>query len=360
MDSASNCAATARDPHNQAIFSVQKPTNLYDTDSDDISAAKSVFNTIMDICGIEPGPKCDPSKSRMRMILALTDGDTDGDSIALTVICLLAKHCKPLVDAGMVGRILPPAYAIPVKKGSRKNRIFVHTQREFFDFIMKKFIKEIKIQFHGRELSKNELYELLSRNFVYDIKLNKVARRYCCDPLMIERIAWNYHGHYKDQKKSYWMKVMKPYSDIRILLENGMLILDGNIPGYDYMNLAFDEHFDKYIHRFKEYQVSNKDIYGYSINGVDGKSLYDVMTAMRKFIPDDVERFKGLGELDPAELKEHCMDPKTRTVIIMKFSDNPEWDIDRINVIMSTKQKYREARSELIRSMRADDLDIDT
>lgn len=360
MDSASNCAATARDPHNQAIYSVKRPTNIFDSDIESVNLMKTVFNDILDICGISAGKKCDPEASTMRQILMLTDGDTDGDSIAISVMCLLAKHCRPLVEAGMVGRILPPAYAIPVKKGQKKERIFVHTQREFFDYIMKKFVKDVKISFHGRELSKNELYELLSLNFVYDSKLDKLARRYCCDPRMIERIAWNYHGDSKDQKKSYWMKVMKEYSDIRVLVEHGMLILDGDVPGYDYMNLAFDEHFDRHIHRFKEYQANNRDIYGYNINGADGKSLYDVMSAMRKFIPDGVERFKGLGELDPSELKVHCMDPKTRTAVIMKFSDDPDKDIEKISVIMSTRQKYREARAALIRGMRADDLDIDT
>lgn len=360
-DSAANCATTARDPHNQAIYSVRKPANIFDENSDDVKTITTTFNDVMDICGIEPGKKCDPDKSIMRRILMLTDGDIDGDSIAISVICLLAKHCRPLIDAGMIGRILPPAYSIPVrgaKKGSN-DRVYVHTQREFFNTIMKRFIKDVKVKHGGKELSKAELYELLSMNFVYDTKLDKLADRYCCDPRIMEYIAWKYHGHAKDQKKSYWLTAMKRYPEIRVLMEHSTIILDGDVPGHDYMNLAFDEYFDRFINRFKEHQSQNDSIEGYEISGEKDKTLYDVMRAMRKYIPSGVERYKGLGELTPAQLRELCMDRDKRTVIIMRFKDF-EKDMEKINIIMSTKKEYVQSRVKLLMSIRADDLDIDT
>ena len=355
-DSASNCASTARDPHNQAIYTVKKPANVFDLDSESVNRVKTVFNDVLDICGIEAGKKCDPDKCAMKYILALTDGDIDGDSIAIAVICLLAKHCKPLVDAGMVGRILPPAYAIPGKNGKRT---YVHTQREFFDLIMKKFVKEVSVKHNGKELSKKDLYDLLAQNFVYDTKLVKLANRYCCDPKFMEYIAWKYHGDETTQKKSYWMTALKKYEDIHIYLEHSMIIIDGDLKGYDHINLAFDEYFNKHVNRFKAHQSVNRDIYGYEINGEKDKSLYDVMQAMRKYIPNGVQRFKGLGELEPQELHDLCMDPEKRTVVIMKFKDYDK-DMEKINVIMSTKQQYVEARNKLLRGMVMDDVDLDT
>lgn len=355
-DSASNCASTARDPHNQAIYTVKKPANVFDLDSESVNRVKTVFNDVLDICGIEAGKKCDPDKCTMKYILALTDGDIDGDSIAIAVICLLAKHCRPLVDAGMIGRILPPAYAIPGKNGKRT---YVHTQREFFDLIMKKFVKEVSVKHNGKELSKKDLYDLLAQNFVYDTKLVKLANRYCCDPKFMEYIAWKYHGDETTQKKSYWMAALKKYEDIHIYLEHSMIIIDGDLKGYDHINLAFDEYFNKHVNRFKAHQSVNRDIYGYEINGEKDKSLYDVMQAMRKYIPNGVQRFKGLGELEPQELHDLCMDPEKRTVVIMKFKDYDK-DMEKINVIMSTKQQYVEARNKLLRGMVMDDVDLDT
>lgn len=356
-DSAQNCASTARDPHNQALYCVKKPANIYDDDSESVAKTVTVFNEILDICGLEPGKKCDPEKSTMKRILMLTDGDVDGDSIAISVMCLLAKHCKPLIDAGMVGRILPPAYAIPTGKNGK--RVFVHTQREFFNTIMKKFVKEVTVAYKGKELSKQELYDLLSKNFVYDTKLQKLADRYCCDPKFMEYIAWKYHGDETTQKKSYWMNALKPFEDIHIYMEHSMIIIDGDLKGYDHINLSFDEYFNRHVNRFKKHQSANNDIYSFSINGEKDKSLYDVMKAMRKYIPNDVQRFKGLGELEPWEMKEFCMDRDHRNVVIMKFKDYDS-DMEKLNVIMSTKQAYVDARSRILRGISMSDLDLDT
>lgn len=355
-DSASDNAATARDANNQAIYGIARPANLLDMDSEQVEKIKGTFNNVLDICGIQPGKKCDPEKSTMRYILIMTDGDVDGDSICNSVVCLLAKHCKPMIDAGMVGRILPPAYSIPAGKGKK---VYVRSQREFFDKVLKKFLDDTEVTYKGRKLSKKELRLLVEKNFDYDTELDHLAERNCCSSKLMEYIAWHYHGHNKDQKKSYWMTKLKPFSGISVLIENGMIILDGEPKGQDYINIAFDEYFDRHVYRFKKYQQNNVSIDGYTIDGKPDKTLYDVMHLMRTYIPKGVERFKGLGELDKDEMKTLCMDPKTRTVVIFKFKDF-ENDLEKINVIMSTKKMYAQARQQLILQTRLSDLDLDT
>lgn len=355
-DSAADNAATARDPYNQAIYGIKRPKNIFDTPTEQVAKIKSTFNDVLDICGIEPGKKCEPEKSTMARILMLTDGDVDGDDIAISTVGLLAKHCKPLIDAGMVGRILPPAYSIPVGNGKS---VYVRSQREFFDKITKQFIKNETVSYKGKEMTKKELREFIAKNFEYDTRLEKLANRYCVDAKVMEYIAWYYHGTPTDQKKSYWMKVLKRYPGVQILIEGGILVFDGDIKGADYINIPLDEHFHKHVMRFKEYQKVNSSIDGYEISGKKDLTLYDVMHAIRKNIPKGVKRFKGLGELEPHEMRELCMDKKSRTVVIFKFSDF-EKDMDKMNIIMSTKAEYAASRKDIMFSLRSDDLDIDT
>lgn len=356
-DSAADNATTARDPYNQAIYGIRRPTNIFDMETYRVDKIKTTFNDILDICGIEAGKKCDPSKSAMNRILMLTDGDVDGDDIAISTVSLLAKHCRPLIDAGMVGRVLPPAYSIPVGNGKK---VYVRSQKEFFDRILKEFIKKESISYKGKEMSKKDLRAFLEKNFEYDTRLEKLARRQCCDPKLMEYIAWYYHGHQKDQKKSYWMQKLKPYEGLKILIERGELVIDGEVPGFDYMNMGFDEYFDRHVHRFKEYQKMNEDIFNFEINGEKGKTLYDVMHLMRTYIPKGVERFKGLGELSTEEMTNLCMDKDKRTVVIFKFGKNEDVEMDKISIIMSTKAEYAKARSDILLNMRADDVLLDT
>lgn len=356
MDSATDNAVAARDSHNQAVYGIKRPKNIYDMDSENVSRIKSTFNDVLDIMGIEPGKKCDPTKSTMNRVLTLTDGDVDGDDISNSVWCLFAKHCRPLIDAGMVGRILPPAYAIPLGGGKIE---YVRSRREFFDKITKKAVKDITVEIKGTKLSKSEFRELIERNFDYDTRLESLANWCCVNPKIAEYIAWHYHGKPEDQKKSYWMQKMKKYPGLQILIEHDEIIIDGDIKGMDYINIALDEEFHKKVMKFKEYQKVNSEVYGYTINGEPDMSLYDVMHSVRKYVPAGVQRFKGLGELSPSEMKKLCLDKKTRTVVICKFDDF-EKDMRKIDVIMSTKKECAESRKEITFGRSIDPLDLDT
>jgi len=357
-NSAASAAATARDPNNQAIYMVKKPKNVYDVDIDDVARTTlGVFNNLCDICNIEPGKKCDPSKSTMQRILMLTDGDVDGDNIAVSVVALFAKHCKPMIDAGMIGRILPPAYSFTTKKGKTR---FVRSKREFFDIIMNRFVSEVTVSLNGKKMTNKQLYAFLDHNFEYDTDLEALSDWFCCEPKAMEYIIWKYHGDYKEQKKSYWMTAMKRYSDIRVLLENGSVVLDGELPGGSFINIAFDENFDRRIREFKVKQSANSEITGYKIGDSDDKkTLYDVMHMFRGYMPSGVKRYKGLGELDTAEMQELCMNRDKRTVIIFKFKDF-ESDMDKIDIIMSTKAEAAEARADIVTSIRLANRDLDT
>ena len=182
MDSAADVANTARDPENQAIYPIQKPKNIFDADSDVESAIVGVFNNIMAICNLQPGKHCDPSTSEMSRILFMTDGDVDGDRIAVSAIALLAKHCRPIIDAGMVGRIVPPAYSF--KDGKKK--VFVRDQRDFYRTVAKDFVKKFTLELKGKKYSNEEFSEFISNNFEYNTRLGLLADRYTCDPKMME------------------------------------------------------------------------------------------------------------------------------------------------------------------------------
>ena len=211
----------------------------------------------------------------------------------------------------------------------------------------------------GKEFGKDKLYRFLEQNFDYDTAVEMLSNRYCSDPKLMEYIAWKYHGTRKDQKKLYWSKALKPYSDIRVLVEDGYIVIDGDLPGVGYINFAIDDMFDRYVKKLKAVQSKNDDINGYSINGKDGKTLYDVMHLFRSYIPKGVERFKGLGELEAHELKKLCMDPETRTVIIFKFKDFAK-DMDKISMIMSSRDHYDEARAKYVGQFSIDASDLDT
>lgn len=358
MRSAAGLVANARDPYNQAIYPIKKTKNTFDSDSETLSRAVTTFNDVCDIANITPGKKCDPDKCIMD-IVGLTDADVDGDGIWIEFMCLMYRHCKPIVDAGRVKRILPPSYTFPLPGKEHKVQ-FLKSKREFFDLVMKRFIKENIIGINGKEFSKKDLYEFLERNFDYDTKLEQLANRYCCDPVVMEYIAWKYHGDTKNQTVAYWAKAMKRYDQVKVMKEDGYVIIDGDITVDENINVMLDEHFDKHVKRFKVIQAENSSIDAFMINGKKGKTLYEVMHLFRTYVPDGVKRFKGLGELQPKDLKKLCIDPETRTVVTFKGGSNYETTMRKISIIMSSKQEFADARQKLLSMWAIDNLDLDT
>lgn len=352
-DSAADVANTARDPENQAIYPIQKPKNIFDADSNMDSAIVGVFNNIMAICNLKPGKHCDPSKSEMARILCLTDGDVDGDRIAVSAIALLAKHCRPIIDAGMVGRIVPPAYSY--KDG--KKRVFVRDQRDFYKTVSKDFVKKFTLELKGHKYTPKEFSEFIEENFEYNTRLGMLADRYTCDPKMMEYLASKYYGKITDQKQSYWIKAMKQYPDIKVVKEEGYLLIDGTI-GMEPYHIAIDDYFDKHVKKFKPIQDKNKVIYGYKLNGEEC-SVYEIMKKFQEHMPSGIKRYKGLGELDPDEMRKLCMDREHRSVVIFKFKDFED-DMYKLDVVMSSHAAFRKARKEVMREIKLDILDLDT
>ena len=367
-DSAAGVVMGVRDPYNQGVFSVKKPANVYDMDLDTVRGMATAFNQIMDIFGLVPGPNCDISKSQVDRLCIMSDQDTDGIKIGITIAALIAKHCPNMIRAGMVCRILPPAYQIYGAKNTKKKPVFVHTQREFFDYVGKEFIKNTKVSYKKKELSKKELEDLTAMNFEknYSAKLKNLAQRYNCDPKLMERIAWYYHGDMDSQKQSDWSKVLKPYKDIKASKEGDHIIISGTMDsdtksngGYNFIHVPLDAYFHKRVMKFKNIQNCNKDIYNFSINGEDGKSIGDIMALFETYIPDDVVRFKGLGELDGNDMWDLCLDPKKREVYVFKFEDF-EKDMNKISVIMSSRKEFVEERAKIMMNRTLEDLDLDT
>jgi len=71
----------------------------------------------------------------------------------------------------------------------------------------------------------------------------------------------------------------------------------------------------------------------------------------------EISRFKGLGEMNAAQLKETTMDPAKRTLLRVEIADDKSAVSDAVNALMGSKP---EARFRFIqeRAAFAKDLDI--
>ena len=357
-DSALGSISQARDINNHAILPMGRPTNFIDKKYGDLVGLKSSFHDMMNVVGIELGKKIKRDDLNFDKIIFALDGDIDGDGMSAANLALMRKFTPELFEWNMVYRLVPPLYKFNDKKGEV---IYLTSQKEFNRYIAETYMEKNSIQLGKIKFKKKDIGRLLEDNFSYAKELDKLAKKIVGTPKFIERLLWFYNPLIEYGKKDidFFKKVLVDYPYVDIVYKKGTINFEGT-DGDDLIHITVNKFFKKSIMKFKDIQSPNITVFGFTLNGKP-VSLYDVIRSLEDSMPKDIDRIKGLGELDPVEFKHQCMNHKNRTLLKMELGNNPEKELDRIYVHYSQKAQYKELRNQIMRSIVVDeDRDLDT
>ena len=84
----------------------------------------------------------------------------------------------------------------------------------------------------------------------------------------------------------------------------------------------------------------------------------ELMGTLFKGKKPDIGRFKGLGEMMPAQLKETTMDPKTRTLARVTLPRDEEGVVELVETLMGRKAELRYRFIQENAEFATDDLDV--
>lgn len=264
-------------------------------------------------CGI--GKDFDIKKLWYNKIIIMTDADVDGGNITSLICAFFFIHLRPLVEAGFLYKAITPLYRIKNKKE------FVIDKKELIKIYEEEISKRfIVCHLDHSVLSDEELVEFLFNNREYLEDLDREAKHSVIHPNILEFLMI-----YQDDPK-FEKKFAKRFPELQIDDDN---IMHGIYSG-KFQNLIMDKIFQKRLDKLKNrYLPLNKELF-YIINEKlsDGRieergtmSIAEFLRLTQKLMPEIIMRYKGLGELQPAQLRNTTMDPNNRTLIQLTVDD---------------------------------------
>ena len=371
-DSAGGSAKQGRERRYQAILPLKGKILNVEKARFDKMLSNEEIRTMIAALGTSIGDKdYDINALRYHKVIIMTDADVDGAHIRTLLLTFFFRHMQDLIDKGFLYVAQPPLYRVVDNKKER----YLKDEDEFHDYILQRIAENDKLVFeNGENLSGKGLKKLLSSLYKFYVSLGKLSKR-GYSSRFIEFLVLN---GFVDKKLFKNQEFIDLFSNK--LKENGFNIdsvhFDESIGYYEFLvtetrnggqsclvdwNFLSSPEFKQLmdisekLHKFKERKgyILTENGENRQLDNLE-QLLDDLIENAKKGLT--IQRYKGLGEMNPDQLWMTTMDPKKRNLLKVRIEDIIEAD-DIFTVLMGDKV---EPRREFIQNnaLEVTDLDI--
>ncbi len=350
-DSAGGSAKQARDRRYQAILPLRgKIINVEKARIDKVLANDEIKAIVSALgCGI--GDDLDLKRLRYHKIILMTDADVDGSHIRTLLLTFFYRFMPKLIEEGYVYIAEPPLYR--VKKGRKE--LYLKDDREFEHFLFGEIKERGSLtDAKGKEYRGEELVRLLIRIKDYEdsyralvkakgeevvnfLLTHRVREEDLRSPARVKEIVDLLSEELPDYRVDTHYNEFEGAYDI-ILYDDKLgtkTVIDANfLSSLSYREVLEGVH----LHLPVVLRYDSKKEEVSTIDGIYERFMDLARSGM------EVQRYKGLGEMNPEQLWETTMNPKTRRLKKVKIEDAAE--ADRIFTILMGEQV--EPRREFI------------
>jgi len=274
----------------------------------------------------------DAGKLRYHKVILMTDADVDGSHIRTLLLTFFFRHMKELIDRGHIFIAQPPLYR--VKRG--KSERYIRDERDFARELMKRATEDHVVKAkEGVMLQGAGLTSFLLNIQEYNATLSKLGRR-LKDAALVEVLAergLDKKTEFEDKKALE--KLLKEIDKAKLKLEgqvtfdeeHSLYEIQCGPPGNQKINwaLASTPDYKRLRALAKQIEEYNKPPFTITRNG--DKATKEKATDVLGYVMEDakkdftITRFKGLGEMNPAQLWETTMNAESRTLLQVKLED---------------------------------------
>ncbi len=344
-DSAGGSAKQGRDRHSQAILPLKgKILNVEKARFDKLLSNEEIKSLIAAIgCGIGEND-FNVEKARYHKIILMTDADVDGAHIRTLLLTFFFRYMKPLIDKGYLYIAQPPLYK--AKLGKKEQ--YLKDETAFKSFLLDWVREQALLLVDGVELDRPNFNVLLDAVKKYQALLEATTHKF---RLTFEQC----HMFIQFTAAHVWQKWQEE-SGIELLLKQlRERFTDYSIELLDDMTaeLATRKPYITFKHLNNTWTVNTELFtapevqqlvalmqplsslqHAWTLRVVDreraisGEGILSFISALTKISKPyiSVQRYKGLGEMNPDQLWETAMDEQTRSLLQVTIGDALEAD----------------------------------
>ena len=333
-DSAGGSAKQGRERAFQAILPLRgKILNVEKARLDKILKSDEIKNMITAF-GTGIGDEFDLNKLRYHKIIIMTDADVDGSHIQTLLLTFFFRFMNALVENGHIYLAQPPLYRY--KKGQKKE-IYLKDEKALNDYLIETGIESSSYEGVGL----NDLKEFLKIVAAYRSVLKELEKRFSIISV-VRYLIENKDAIRNDNEKLFGIikqflekqghNILNSYvneNEIRIFVqtENGLdeLVINESL----FANPLYEEA----LFIYEKIRERNFDL---------GKDILEFLDEIEKNAKKGayIQRYKGLGEMNPDQLWDTTMDPQNRRLLQISINDAQSAS-DTFNLFMGDEVEPR-------------------
>jgi DNA gyrase subunit B len=333
-DSAGGSAKQGRDRKTQAILPLRgKILNVEKVAFEKLLKSNEISTLIKALgTGIGEG-KFDASKVRYHKIIIMTDADVDGAHIRTLLLTFFFRQMPDLIERGYLYIAQPPLFR--VKKG--KTETYVKNEGELLKMLFKLSAEDVTVRGSAADLKGEKLVSCLKKLTEYERLMTAMEKRGIGRPIVERLIDLSVKKDLLKNREDFdhcIEKLKGHLQDISI----GEVTYDEEHEAFgteivrDNTRVDFSYHFlgssnyEELYRLFKDIKgMIGEPPYKVLIKGEERESsnttelLQLVTDASKKGLT--IQRYKGLGEMNPEQLWETTMDHDKRTLLQVTIDD---------------------------------------
>jgi len=372
-DSAGGSAKQARDRFNQAILPLKgKILNVEKARIDRVLSSEEI-KALISAVGAGISQDFDPDKARYHKIIIMTDADVDGAHIRTLLLTFFFRHMKPLIERGFLYIAQPPLYKVKIGKKEQ----YLKNDSEFKEFLFDWAKEQTTLLIDNKELEIEKWITILNNVKSYEEHLeNEGANfniRYSDCHELIDHLAKNPWNE-QDGTNALITSLQKRFENHEVSLvqeqiqEEGEHDANQSFVVFKKLNQTWKVSLDFFkakettllVDLLKKLSLAQENEWILKVinkdKTIEDKGVLSLIRALSQISKNymSIQRYKGLGEMNPEQLWDTSMDASTRTLLQVSIEDALQADLWFTTLMgddVSGRKSYIEKYGQFVKNL---------